>query len=270
MRRTMSGSISPSLLETVARRACVIKHLMEDRADKRELEATLDVSRTTVDRAVSSLSEVGCIAQRDGKWHVTLFGQLAYEEYEQLTANYEALTAAQPLLSHLPLEAPVDVDLLADAEISLAEPPAPHGLVTQLEDLLEHSDQIRGLSPVALPSYVPLFYHHIVERGVETDLILDSDLVEYLWATHSREMDGVLDTDNGMIWWLEQKPPFGFVLIDAEVVWFAVYDEDGSLKGTLINDTDAAVTWATEAFHSYRQQAERVLLRGGSSVTISE
>lgn len=266
----MSGSIAPPLLETVARRSPVIKHLLEGRADKRELEAALDVSRTTVDRAVSDLSEVGCIVQRDGKWGVTLLGQLAYEEYEQLTANYEALTAAQPLLSHLPTGAPVDVELLADAEILLAEPPAPHGPVTQLEELLEHSDQIRGLSPVALPRYVPLFYHHIVERGVDTDLILDSDLVEYLWATHSHEMDSVLETDNGMIWWLEQKPPFGFVLIDAEVVWFAVYGEDGGLKGTIINDTDAAVTWATEIFHSYRQQAERVLLRGGSSVAISE
>lgn len=266
----MSGSISPPLLETVARRAPVIKHLLDGRADKRELEAALDVSRTTVDRAVGSLSEAGCIAQRDGKWRVTFFGQLVYDEYEQLTANYEALTAAQPLLSHLPPGAPVDVKLLADAEILLADPPAPHAPVTQLEELLQHSAQIKGLSSVALPSYVPLFYRHIVERGVDTDLILDSDLVEHLWTTHSREMNSVLDTDNGMIWWLEEKPPFGFVLIDAEVVWFAVYGEDGGLKGTLINDTDAAVTWATEVFHSYRQQAERVLLRGGSSVAISE
>lgn len=76
----MSGSISPPLLETIARRACVIKCLLEGGSDKRELEAALDVSRTTVDRAVSSLSDVECIAYRDGKWDVTLLGQLAYEE----------------------------------------------------------------------------------------------------------------------------------------------------------------------------------------------
>lgn len=265
----MSGSISPPLLETVARRANVINYLLEGHADKRELEAALDVSRTTVDRAVRSLSETGCIIEQDGKWEVTLFGKIAYEKYERLIQNYEALTAAQPLLSYLPSGVPVDIQLLAGADVSLAELPAPHSPVAQLEDLLQHSDQIRGFSSVVLPEYVSLFQHH-VDRGVDTDLILDSDLVEYLWATHSSEMNSVLETDNGMIWWLDQKPPFGFVLIDSDIVWFAVYDKDGGLQGTIVNESVSAVTWATEVFHSYRQQAERVLIRGGSSTTIFE
>lgn len=265
----MSGSISPSLLETVARRAYVIEHLLEDHADKRELEAALDVSRTTVDRGVSSLSDAECIICRDGKWKVTLLGQLAYEEYEQLTARYESLTAAQPLLFHLPPETPLDVRLLVDAEIKLAEPPAPRKPTAQLEDLLQHSGQIKGISSIVLPEYVPLFYRHIVDRETDTDLILDAELVEYLWASYPDKMSAVLETDNGMMWWLEQQPPFGFVLIDEAVVWFAVYADDGGLKGTIVNDSDAAVAWATDMFHSYRQQAEQVLVRGGSSVSIS-
>lgn len=266
----MSGTISPPLLEIVARRACVIKRLLENHADKRELEATLDVSRTTVDRAVSSLCDAECVVCRDGKWEVTLLGQLAYEEYELLTARYDGLTAAQLLLLHLPPGTSLDVRLLVDAEVLLAEPPAPHAPTAQLEDLLQHSDQIKGLSSVVLPRYVPLFHHHIVERETDTDLILGAELVEYLWASHPSETSAVLDTDNGMIWWLKQRPPFGFVLIDEEVVWFAVYDEDGGFKGTIVNDSDAAITWAIEVFHSYRQQAEQVLVRGGSSVDISE
>lgn len=159
--------------------------------------------------------------------------------------------------------------VLAGAEIVLAEPPAPHAPITQLEDLLNDSEQIKGLSSVVLPGYVPLFHHHIVKRGTDTDLILDVELVEYLWASYPDEMSAVLETDNGMVWWLDQKPPFGLVLIDEEVVWFVVYDEEGGLKGAIVNDGEAAVTWATEVFHSYRQQAEQVLVRGGSSVTVS-
>jgi len=106
----MSGSISPPLLETIARRACVIQCLLDDRADKRELEAVLDVSRTTVDRAVSSLDDAGCIVYQDGKWEVTLLGKLAYNEYEQLAARYRGLTAAQPLLDHLSPETPSTCD----------------------------------------------------------------------------------------------------------------------------------------------------------------
>ena len=263
----MSGTISPPLLETVARRASVIECLLEEPADKRDLESTLDVSRTTVDRAVRRLSDAGCITQQDGRWEVTLLGRLAYEEYEQLTARYDGLTTAQTLLSHLPTRAPIDVRLLVDAEILLAEPPAPHAPTDRLEELLDGSDQIRGLSSVVLPKYIPLFHHQTIERDTNTDLVLESELVEYLWEYHSKKMHAVIESDNGMVWSLDQKLPFGFVLIDGDIVWFAVYDEDGGLKGTVINDSTAAVTWATDMFHSYRQQAEQVLVRGQSSVT---
>jgi predicted transcriptional regulator len=254
----MSGSIAPPLLETVARRAPVIKRLLEENADKRELEAALDVSRTTIDRAISSLSDKGCIICRDGKWKVTILGQFAYEEYEQLTTRYRSLINAQPLLVHLSPKTSLDVRVLADAKVILAEPPAPHAPITQLEDLLQHSEQIKGLSPVVLPRYVPLFQHHIVERETDTDLIFGTDLVEYLWTNHRDEMRIILKTDNGTVQRTNQKPPFGFVLIDEKVVWFAVYDEDGGLKGAVINYNEAAVAWATEVYDSYREQAEQV------------
>jgi len=265
----MSGTISPPLLETVARRASLIECLLEGPADKRELESTLDVSRTTVDRAVRRLSDAECITRQDGRWEVTLLGRLAYEEYERLTVRYEGLTTAQTLLSHLPPRTPVDGRLLVDAELLLAEPPAPHMPTARLEELLNGSDQIQGVSSVVLPRYIPLFHDRTIERDTKTDLVLESELVEYLWDDHAEKTRAVIESDNGAVWCLDQELPFGFVLIDEDTVWFAVYDEDGCLKGTIINDSPAAVTWATDMFHSYRQQAEQVSVRSQSGVTSS-
>lgn len=266
----MSRPISPPLLETVARRACVINSLLKESADKRELETVLDVSRTTVNRAISSLTEAGCIVHRDGKWEVTLFGRLAYQEYEQLVARYESISGAQPLLRYLPTETLLDVNLLANADILLSEQPAPHAPITRLGELLQHSRQVIGLSPVVLPKYVQLFYQQIVERGTDTDLLLGGDLVEYLWATYTDEMDAMLGAENGTVWWLKQLPPFGFVLIDEEVLWVAIYGEKGGLKGAIISDTDAAVTWATDMLQAYRQQGEQILIRGEYPISISD
>jgi len=254
----MSGSIAPPLLETVARRAPVIKRLLEENADKRELEEVLNVSRTTIDRAISKLSEAECIVCQDGKWEVTLLGQFAYEEYEKLTTRYKCLNNAQPLLLHLPSETSLDMRVLTGAEISLAEPPAPHVPIARLEDLLEHCEQIRGFSAVVLPRYVSLFQHHIVERETNTDLIFGSDLVEYLWKNYQNEMEMILKTDNGIVQGVNQKLPFGLVLTDDKIVWVAVYDDDGGLKGAIINDSEAAITWATEIYQSYCRQAEQV------------
>lgn len=248
--------MSPPLLETVSSRSSVIEYLLEDRADKRELEEALDISRTTIDRAIRRLNEIDCITYREGKWEVTLLGELAYQEYVQSATRYVGLAEARPLLRHLPPETPMDARFLADAEISLAEPQAPHGLIAQLDDLFQGSEQIKGFSSVVLPRYVPLLNHHIVERGMDAELILDYDLIEHLCADYPKETIAVFEADNARVWRLDYKSPLGLVLIDEEVVWFAVHDEDGGLKGSIINDNDNAVAWATEVFRSYRQQAD--------------
>lgn len=266
----MSGTISPPLLETVARRAPVIECLLKEPADKRELELVLDVSRTTVDRAVRRLSEAECITQRDGKWEITLLGRLAYEQYKQLTLKYEGLITAQTLLSHLPSGTPFDVRILVDAEILPAEPPAPHMPTDRLEELLDGSNRARGLSSVVLPKFISLFYHHTVEQDTNTNLVLESELVEYLWNAHAQKMCAVIESDSGSVWSLDQSLPFGLVLIDGDIVWIAVYDEDGGLKGAIINDNPATIKWATSMFHSYRQQAEQESVRSQSGVADSE
>lgn len=263
----MSGSITPPLLETVARRACVIRVLLENRADKRELEASLDVSRTTINRAVDSLRECGCIVQRDGKWEVTLFGRLAHEEYERLRKRYEALTDAQPLLLQLPIDTSFDCTLV-DSEVLLPELPAPHAPIKRLEELLTNCSQIQGVSPVVLPDFVRLFTEQIVELGIDTELVLQDDLVDYLCVTYPDELDAALEMENATIWRLDQTIPFGLVLIDEKFVWSAVYDEDGGLKGAIVNDTDSAITWGNNVFHRYRKLATQVKRHGGRSQTI--
>lgn len=264
----MSGSISPPLLETVARRACVINVLLEDQADKRELEDSLDVSRTTVNRAVDSLHECGCIVQRSGEWRVTLLGQLAYQEYERLRQRYEALTDSQSLLRYLPTETSFDICVLVDAEVVLAEHPSPHAPIKRLEALLEDCSHIRGLSPVVLPVFVSLFSEQIAELGTDTELVLKDDLVDYLCVTYPDELNGVLEAENATIWHLDQTIPFGLVLIGERIVWIAIYDEDGGLKGAIVNDTDSAISWATDVFRRYREPATQVIRRGGRSQTI--
>lgn len=266
---TITNSLSPPLLETVARRACVIKRLLEEPADKRELEATLDVSRTTVNRAIDNLDDAECIIYQDGKWCVTLIGKLAYSEYEQLSTKYNQLTTAQSLLSHLPSKSPLNIQVIADSVVTSVKPPAPDAPLTQLENLLQNSDQIKGLSPVVCSQYVSLFHHHIVEQGTDTELVLSGELVDYLWTNYKEKMSAVLKSDDGMVWRFEEKLMFGFILIDEKIVWVAIYDEDGRLKGSLVNDTNAGVSWATKVFQSYRQQAEQVSPHDGTPTSLN-
>lgn len=260
----MSGSISPSLLETVARRVSILDHLLEESADKRDLEGALDVSRATIDRAINSLSEAGCIDYQDGVWEMTLLGRLAHNNYKQLAREYEGLTLAQPVLRHLSTKIPLDADILIDADIHLAQAPAPHAPIQHLEKLLEQSQQVKGMSPVTLPKYIDLFYNQIVTQNTDTDLVLGDEVVEYLWLNYHSDMDDALKADNCRMWRLEDEPPFGLVLVDREAIWIGVHGDDGGLKGAIVNNTESAISWASDVFYSHQEQGENVLLRGGT------
>lgn len=141
----------------------------------------------------------------------------------------DSLIAAQSLICHLPPDASLDAALLTNAEIVLPDSIAPHAPINHLETLLRQSKQIKGISPVVFPTYVPLFVHHIVERHVDVYLVFDNHFVEFLWANHPQMMNRVLDTENGLLWVRDHHPPIGFVLTNDDVVWVAIYDEDGGL-----------------------------------------
>lgn len=254
----MSGSISPPLLEMVARRACVIERLLESSADKRELQADLDVSRTTVSRAVGSLDDADILACRDGEWTVTLFGKYVLREYERLVGRFADISAAKPLLSYLPVDAQLDLRSFVDADVLVSEQPAPHAPVVRLEELLDGCQQVRVISRVVLPKYVELFHRHAVGRTPETDFVLGDDVVEYLWDNYADEMDGILRADSSVTWRTDDAPSFVLVLVDEETMWLGVHDDSGGLRGAVVNDTDSAVSWATDLFYEYRRNVERV------------
>jgi predicted transcriptional regulator len=254
----MSGSISPPLLETVARRAPVIERLLESSTDKRDLQAELDVSRTTVSRALDSLEDEGVLARRGGEWTVTLFGKYVYREYERLRDRFDDVSAAKPLLDHFSIDARLDARALTDADVFVSEQPAPHAPLYRLEELLADSEQVNVISRVVLPKYVQLIHEHGVGRTTQIDLVLGRETVEYLWANYADELDDLLRADDCVTRRTGDAPSFALVVIDETTTWLGVHDESGGLRGAIVNDADSAVSWATDLFYEYRQTSESV------------
>ncbi|MFB6235580.1 MAG: helix-turn-helix transcriptional regulator [Halopenitus sp.] len=261
----MRERIDPQILGTIARRTSLLHRIRDGCRDKRELEQSLDISRSTLDRAVRRLSDEGVVRYQNGKCTVTLFGQLALEEYEQLNTRYEALDKSKPLLQVLNPDIPLDPQVFDGAHIVLSEKPAPHAPINGLEDHLEQCHSIIGFSPVVLPRYVEIFYEHAVERDVEIELILNCDLVKYLWTAYPSKLQDVLEQENTTVCRIDETTKIGIVVVDNEQVWIGVYD-DGGLEGAIINDNEFTLEWATDMLHTYRSQAEKVFLRGRSSV----
>ncbi|MFC6726607.1 hypothetical protein ACFQE1_20005, partial [Halobium palmae] len=69
--------------DVLAKRAPVLRTLADESARKPSLVDRLDCSRSTVDRAVADLIEIGFVSEEGGRYAATTAGRLALREQER-------------------------------------------------------------------------------------------------------------------------------------------------------------------------------------------
>lgn len=254
----MAESIDPPLLEKIARRATLIRNILDGHTQKRDLVQVSDVSRATLDRAIRCLNEKGIVSYQNGKCAVTLYGELALREYERLEDRYRSLNDAKSLLHSLDPESPLETRVLRDADVLFSDQPDPHAPIVCLERLLKDCDSIICLSPVVPPRFIGLFYPCVVEPSIETELMLRNEIVEYLRETYPSEMNEVLEAESSSMYKVEVHPTFGVVLLDNKTIWVGVYDDDGGLRGAIVSESPAALEWGTSQIRKRRSRTNRV------------
>lgn len=252
-----------SLLETVTRRTTVIERLSDAPMDKPALTGHLDVSRQTVDRSIRELEAAGLVERVRKEYRLTLFGTLAYGEFEALLDRFERLCLARDLLAHLPADTRIDADVLAEADIVYADHRMPHEPVRELEALVEDADHLVGYSPISVPQYVSLFHHQITATDTEVELLLDEPLVEGLLSNYAEELHEALSSPDFTLYQLSESlcPNMGLALLDDSSVWIGVYDETGNIRGSITAETDAAVAWVRDRLGECRENGREIFLR---------
>lgn len=250
------------LLETVHRREEVLECLIDAPRDKRELTGRLDVSRQTVDRAIRELESTAMVERTGDGYRLTLFGRLAYREFESLLDRFNTLLSATDLLVHLPPDMDVDPAVLSGATVVHADNPLRHEPIRVLDRLLEGADRLVGYSPVAYPQNISLFHRQITHTDTEIELFLDAPLVEGLWSNYLEELREALSAPNFTLHQLPEShcPNVSLALLDDSTVWIGVYDDSGTVQGAIIAETDAAVAWVRSHLESCRVEGQTVTL----------
>lgn len=256
----MTGEPGDDAPQVIRSRFSVVDALRATPRQKPELGEHLDVSRSTIDRAIRELESAGLVAREDDGYAVTLYGSLLAERYEAFLRETDDVTTAGPLLETLPPDAPMSIDVLADATVDRAVPPVPHQPVSRFERLLRDADRLRGLSRTISQSTTPDLIRERVEEGMVGELVVGSELGSYM-REHRREPEGEM-IETGRYRLLEvERVPYGLAILDVDrdayVVVF-VYGENNDLLGTITNDAPAAVAWADRIYDRYRSEAEDV------------
>ena len=256
-------SAGAAIREATRKRAGVLAAVAAGTARKPALVDALDVSRSTVDRAVDDLTEAGLAVDDGGAVAPTAAGRLALSarrEYEGLTG---ALGEAAPLLASTAEDAPLDRALFAGADVAIADPQAPEAALTPAVEALAEADRLEGLAPVVKSNYASLVYERVRERGLSGELVVGRETLDSassvaasggyddLAAVFSAEPVTLLTTDEALPYalWIAR------VEDGTDTAGVTVHD-GGAIVGVVANDDPAAVEWAEGVYAGYRDGAE--------------
>lgn len=238
-------------LTTVRRRRQILEYLSKGAAPKRDIVATTDSSRSTVNRAVSELSSLGLVERVDGGFRTTTPGRLSLDLVTEATETMRTIEDASDVLSNVPLDASVSHRFLVGADVVAGDSAAPYSGIDDVFDRLRRADRIRGFSVADNdPRWTRTLHERAVSGVMTADVVLTRPMAEYVLDQYAERVDECLAADGYRIRVCESLP-FGLFLLDVDgrtVAHLLVHDERGSFVAQVENDRPDAVAWAEARF----------------------
>lgn len=251
------------LARTVWDNGRLLTMLREESRRQVSLAKRLDRSRRSVTRTLNNLEESHLVEQRDEEWGLTIAGTAAVDLFELHSETWSTLSDAGDLLSSLPNDADIGCRMMDGMDVVEGLDAAPQAAFRVVEASIRTANHVQAISPIVVDRYVDVINDKILQ-GMETELVLPVEVIHATVDLYSREWQDSLAAMNCSIWSMEDYPDFGLAIVDQEEVFVGIY-RDGSLAGTLRNDTEASVEWATEIFDCCRDDATSVIsLRDGA------
>lgn len=248
-------------LAASAHRPALIERLSAGPARPADLVAALGCSRASVHRHLSALSERGWVEKVDGEYRLTETGRYVNGVYERCVTALACVDRFEPLLAALPsFEPTLSPELLADGELTVADPDAPHGpldrYVTWLSGRATTTDRVRCVCPV-LSEVFNDAHERALEAGVETELLLPASLFERALDEDPEAVRADVGRSGFELRTLPDCPGFGLTVADS-AVFLGAYDGNGRMQAGFESETREVRSWALDVYDRLRSRAEPV------------
>jgi len=270
------GDADDRRLDVLTDRTGVLRRLLAGPAHPRDLVDELDVSRSTVNRAVNDLQATGLVERTDDGYVATMAGRFAIERLERFREALGDFVAVEAALTPLPVDTPLADAVVVGAEAVLATEPMPYRPLERVHAQLVETTEYRALVPVLDdPRHVRLLYEHVVTADNPATIVVSESVFETLREEFPRRIAAMAERDGFRIRVAGDLPPFTLAWFDDDsgiTVAVVVFTDSGAVHGVLVNDAEDAVAWVDErietiaASASDRTEALRISTDGGTLV----
>lgn len=245
------------LREVLARRHELLARLAAGRADKPTLVDELPVTRSTVDRGIRDLEEVDCVDRVGGEFRASPAGRAALNAFETYADATDGVARAACLLTYLPPDVTLPPQVLAGAEVRVADEHAPEQVTDPVGRAAETADRVRGTAPVLYSRYLDSLAT-IVQDGIEFEAVVARGVAESADDIDTERASRIRQSENYKSYVTDKELPYAVMLTESDGEWtlFIVVYDAGAPRGVVMNDSEAAVEWGHEHYQTVRADAE--------------
>ena len=254
------GNPSPEgfeVLQTIHDRYELVSLLSEAAHDKPDFVTQLSMSRSTVDRAIDQLLEYDIIERTESGYAITTPGIMILQCYERTVEIVGPIFDTSRVLRYIPTEIAVPFTLLDTATVHVADRFEPGLPQRRFLEIAEGAAQIRGIIPVTNEQYIDFLYHRVVELGKPTELVTETQIVDYLQKHKPRIFREILSADCCDIHVIDATIEFGLSLFDGDehTITLCCYDFNKHFQGLIVDRFDNHGRWAESIYEKFLDKA---------------
>lgn len=246
------------LVRRLAARRDLLAALEERPRRVGDLAATLDPSRSTLDRRLTDLAVLGLVERTDDAYRLTLAGRAALVRLDRLADRFETIDGARAVIASIPPDAPFSFDVLEGATVCTPDPHAPNELFEPLVDGLEHARRYREFSGAErLPRLRRLIHERSVDDDLEAEVILTEDLAAFAVETRPEVVAETMRRGGVDVYTIPSLP-YRLSVVETPArsdVFVVAYGDGVDVTGVVRNDSEAAAEWADRTFRRVREEA---------------
>jgi predicted transcriptional regulator len=237
------------VVSVLDRRRALLGALGREPTPVADVRSALGIPRSTLDRGIDDLTDLGFAERtREGVCR-TLAGRLAAEELDRFEDRLAGASDARPVLEMLPPTADLPVELFEDAEVRRARDD-PAGRFCELLEAAASADAIgNGVHARVLETYV-----RRLETGEFTaDVVLTEQALGEDAARHHSRIGDAVSTGRHRLRRTDEEVPYTLALLELPertLTAVFVHGLDDGAEGLLVSDSPAVASWARERFET--------------------
>jgi predicted transcriptional regulator len=245
------------LLEVVRRRP-LLRALQSGSATTGDVLDAVEMSRSTVHRALNSLTDHGLVEESGGEYRLTSVGKIVARESETFGSRTATARSLDQFLNSINGQAEsVPVEHFTDATVVRPTARQPHATIHRIIEFIEEAERLRMFSTVISPVYVDVGYREMND-GMQIDAIFDAEVIDIMLGQYPEKAYETISTGNFDVYAHDGLPFELFIAEDK--VGMAAHNDDGNAEILVECRDPAAVGWAERLYNRHLSDAESVSL----------